>query len=112
MGSFLQRPFTAHVTYKVGACRYVHGDVLIAAAPSTSFLFRSEAVWPSESCDHCVRRGVIDALLEAGFDRDFGAHFVLKQVRWHEIDSCEVGFYNAAKLATAQILEGGETVVR
>lgn len=58
-----------------------------------------------------MRKGIIDALTEAGFDAEFTAHFVLKEIRGHEIDSCEAGFYNAARLATAQILEGGGTVV-
>ena len=107
MSSSLQRPSTAHVEYKQGACHIIRGDVVISAAPASgTFLFRSEVTWPAESCAHSVRKGIIAALTDAGFDSDFAAHFVLKEIRWHEIDSCEAGFYNAAKLAAAQILEG------
>ena len=101
----LQKPLTAHAEYKKVACHIVYGDVVISALPSSHFSFRSEAVWPAESCEHSVRKGILDALASAGLDSQFAAEFVLTEIRWHEIDSCESGYYNAAKLATAEILD-------
>jgi hypothetical protein len=103
----LKESVTATSEYKSGACHVVYGKVVISATPSASFTFRSEAIWPAESCEESIRRGVQDVLTSKGLDSDFGAEFVLNEIDWHEVNSCEAGYYNAAKQATEEILKKG-----
>ena len=100
----LKEPLSVTSMYKRGACHIMYGKVTISAMPAQSFTFSSEASWPAESYESAVRRGVIDGLAESGVSSDFGAAFVLKEIDWHEVDSCESGYYNAAKQATREIM--------
>ena len=101
----LKEPVTVTSEYKVGRCRVIYGKVVISATPAGAFSFASEAVWPRESCEAPVRKGILDALEEAGLGAGFGAAFTLKEIDWHEVDSCEAGYHRAAKQATLEILE-------
>lgn len=101
----LREPVSATAVYKRGACHIIYGRVTLAAEPAPSFTFSSEAFWPAESYEPAVRRGVVDGLAEAGVSSDFGAAFVLKEIDWHHVDSCESGYYNAAKQATLEIMQ-------
>ena len=101
---FLKEHLSATSVYKRGACHVMYGKVTISARPAKSFTFSSEASWPAESYESAVRRGVIDGLAESGVGSDFGAAFVLKEIDWHEVNSCESGYYNAAKQATREIM--------
>ncbi len=100
----LKEPISATAVYKRGACHIMYGKVRISAAPAPSFSFSSEATWPQESCEGAVRRGIADGLAEVGVDAEFGARFVLEEIDWHEVNSCEVGYREAAKQATQEIL--------
>lgn len=100
----LKEPVSATSTYRRGACHLIYGKVTISATPAPSFTFSSEASWPAESYESAVRRGVIDGLAESGVGPDFGAAFVLKEIDWRDVDSCESGYYNAAKQATREII--------
>lgn len=101
----LKEPMSATSVYKRGACHTMYGKVTLSAEPAQSFTFSSEAFWPAESYESAVRRGVVDGLAEAGVSPDFGAAFMLKEIDWHDVDSCESGYYNAAKQATREIMK-------
>ena len=101
----LREPVTVTSEYKVGHCHIIYGKVVISATPADAFSFVSEAVWPAESCEALVRKGILDALEEGGLGTGFGAAFTLKEIGWHEIDSCEAGYHRAAKQATEEILK-------
>ena len=103
----LEKPVSATAEYRRGLCKVDHGSVRLSASPAPSFSFRSVAAWPHESYESFVRSGVLDELAASGFGPEFGAEFVLEEVGWHDIDSCGVGYYNAAKQATAEILMKG-----
>jgi hypothetical protein len=100
----LEKPTSATAEYRRGLCKVDYGSVHLSASPALSFSFRSMATWPHESYESFVRSGVLDGLAASGFGPDFGAEFVLEEVGWHDIDSCGVGYYNAAKQATVEIL--------
>jgi hypothetical protein len=100
----LKEPVSATAVYNKGACHIMYGKVRISAAPAESFSFSSEASWPQESYENAVRRGITDGLAEAGIGTEFGAKFVLEEIEWHEVNSCELGYWEAAKQATQEIL--------
>jgi hypothetical protein len=106
----LEKSITATAEYRRGLCKVAYGSVRISASPASSFSFRSVAAWPRESYESFVRNGVIDGLAAGGVGVDFGAEFVLEEVGWHDIDSCGVGYYHAAKQATEEILVKGRAV--
>ncbi len=85
--------------------RYVHGDVVIDFATSESYRFASEVQWPSDNWTAAVERGAIDGLREAGYDPDQGVQITLREVQVQEVDSCEAGFYKAAKCAARSCRE-------
>ena len=108
----LKESVLATSEYKRGMCHIMYGRVKISATPAPSFSFDSEASWPAESYEGAVRRGVIDGLAEAGMGSEFGAKFVLEEIDWHEVNSCESGYYHAAKQATGEILRLGNIIGR
>jgi hypothetical protein len=85
----------------------MYGKVVLSAKPAASFSFRSVASWPNESYENAVLRGILDILLAADFNSVLGVEFVLEEIDWHEVDSCEFGYYQAARMATEGILKNG-----
>jgi hypothetical protein len=81
--------------------------VHLCGEPATAFAFSSVAEWPSPKCDYTV--AVLDGILDELFAVDLGhvaanAHFTLEKIEWHEVDSCAVAFYHAARGAAREIL--------
>ena len=65
------------------------------------------AEWPSSKCDHTV--AVLDGILDEVFATDLGhvaakVGFILEKIEYHEVDSCNVAFYHAARGAVREIL--------
>ncbi len=85
-------------------CRGLYGKVVVVGFPATNFEFKSKAIWINESYDKAVRKGILDELKNHGLDSNFGGRFVLQEIGWHEVDSCEVAYYEAARKATEEIL--------
>jgi hypothetical protein len=104
----LKEPIRATGEYKRVACHTMYGKVVISATPAASFSFKSIAVWPSENYENAVLRGVLDVLLASDFNSVLGAEFLLEEIDWHDVDSCEFGYYQAARQATEEILKKGQ----
>ncbi|MBC7933479.1 MAG: hypothetical protein H7Z38_23200 [Rubrivivax sp.] len=103
----LKEPVTVTGEYKRAACHGMYGKVVLSAKPAASFSFRPVAIWPSESYENAVLRGILDILLASDFNSVLGAEFVLEEIDWHEVDSCEFGYYQAARTATEEIIKNG-----
>ena len=72
----------------------------LRAEPAVAFGFRSVAKWPSPKYDYSV--AVLDGMLDELFAADLGhgvakVEFTLEEIEWHDIDSCAVAFYFAAR---------------
>lgn len=84
--------------------RSVYAKVVLSASPADSYSFESEAIWPqSDNYEEAIRKGILD-ILSTIPDSELGIRIVLKEIGWHEVNSNEVGFYQAAKLAALGIL--------
>jgi hypothetical protein len=103
----LKEPMTVTGEYKLVSCHSMYGKVVLSARPAASFSFSSVAVWPDESYEQAVIRGILDILLAADFNSVLGVEFLLEEIDWHEMDSCEFGYYRAARNATEEILKNG-----
>ena len=79
--------------------RYVSGSVVLNFSRAAFFSFASEATWPSEDYDAAVREGVEDALRQRLTASDSVA-VVLKSIEWDNVESCAMGFTQAAFAAT------------
>ncbi len=103
----LKEPVITIGEYKRVACHTMYGKVVLFATSAASFSFKSIATWPNESYESAVLRGILDVLLASNFNSVLGVEFVLKEIDWHEVDSCEFGYYQAARKATEEILKKG-----
>lgn len=80
---------------------YIRGD------PAAEFSFTSVAEWPGPKCDYTV--AVLDGILDELFAMGIGhvparVQFTLEKIEWHDVDSCGVAFYHAARGAVREIL--------
>jgi len=96
--------FAVTSEYKRATWHNLYGKVVISVAPATSFLFRSEAVWPLRSYDEAVLKGIRDVLDVSEFYSRIGAEFVLLEIGWRDEESYWDSYYNAARKATEEIL--------
>jgi hypothetical protein len=81
--------------------------VYLRGEPARAFAFTSIAEWPSPEGDYTV--AVLDGILDELFAVDLGqvpaqVQFTLEKIEWHDVDSCAVAFYHAARGATREIL--------
>jgi hypothetical protein len=81
--------------------------VYLLGEPAEEFGFTSIADWPSSECDYTT--AVLDGILDELFATDLGhiparVKFTLERIEWHDVDSCAVAFYNAARGAVRDIL--------
>lgn len=79
--------------------RIVAGDVTLGVEGSAEHpAFHSAAQWPQENLEGFVIEGIADAMYQfAG--APVGVSVTLKEVGWHEVNSCGSGFYFAAREA-------------
>lgn len=74
-------------------------------APSECFNFESLAKWPSiDNYDDAVLEAVLDVFLTSS-NPFLGIAVALTSIEWHEIDSCYLGYYLAAKAVAESIIE-------
>jgi hypothetical protein len=81
--------------------------VYLRGEPAKEFAFSSIAKWPYPKCDYTI--AVLDGILDELFAADLGhvagkVHFTLEKIEWHDVDSCAVAFYHAARGAVREIL--------
>jgi len=87
-------------SYRQATGQNLYGVVRLSASPAATFSFRSDVQeWPGRNHERAVREGILDAL--AG---QTGA-FVLLGVCGPPSQAHRDAFYEAAKLATAMILQ-------
>src|SRR5688572_32787 len=78
--------------------------VVLAARPAKRFDFVSRVVWPDrDNYESAVREAALDVLLCSGSYNATGVALSLEEIRWHDIDSCAVAFYHAARSAVSEI---------
>lgn len=81
--------------------------VYLRGEPATAFAFASVAEWPTPKCDYS--NAVLDGILDELFATDLAhvaanTRFTLERIEWHDVDSCAVAYYYAARGATREIL--------
>jgi hypothetical protein len=79
----------------------IHGE------PASEFAFESHATWPNPRDDytHAVLDGILDELYASGLGHIVAkVHFTLEAIEWHDVDSCAIAFYHAARGAAREIL--------
>ena len=81
--------------------------VYLRGEPATEFTFTSVAEWSGPNCDYTI--AVLDGILDELFAVDLGhvparVKFTLERIEWHDVDSCAVAFYRAARGAVREIL--------
>ena len=80
--------------------KYVHGGVRLRFDSSQPYSFESRAQWPEgENYEAWVRAAVESVLSErcGSLDR---CRVVLEDIVWDEVNSCALGFEQAARVAT------------
>jgi hypothetical protein len=87
-----------------------HGQfavVYLRGEPGGAFAFESIAEWPGPECDYtsAVLDGILDELFATGLGHVLAkVHFTLEKIEWHDVDSCAVAFYYAARGAVREVL--------
>ncbi|MBI2809152.1 MAG: hypothetical protein HYX68_29570 [Planctomycetes bacterium] len=81
--------------------------VQLRGEPASDFAFRSRVNWLVRGADYST--AVLDGILDELFASNLGhvvakVHFTLEAIEWHEVDSCAVAFYHAARGAVREIL--------
>lgn len=81
--------------------------VQIRGEPAGDFAFQTRVTWPQSRMDYST--AVLDGILDELFASDLGyvvakVHFTLEEIEWHDVDSCAVAFYHAARGAVREIL--------
>ncbi len=107
----LREPRSVSEKYlRITGPRCLYGEIVLRAAPSQTFEFKSEVTWPypGDNYDNYVLEGILDTLLSDNLRYVLGASFVLEQIKWHEVDSCAIAYYHAARQATEKILGRGK----
>lgn len=90
--------------YKKYIGRYLYAKVVISASNADEFSFESEAEWKQEDYTQAVLNGILDVLFSYRSTPILKGAFVLKEIGWDDIDSAEIAFYRAARMATIGIL--------
>ena len=86
--------FSRHLGPRIEAA-----GVTLDLCTSEEYSFMSKVKWPDADYTSAVERGARDGLTESGIDPDQGVSITLKEISFHEVDSCERAFYLAAKCA-------------
>lgn len=77
----------------------------MSGAPADEFSFTSSVEWPErDNYDDWVLHAALDVLLCSGPERLTGIALALEEIEWHEVDSCAVAFYWAARKAVQEIV--------
>lgn len=81
--------------------------VHLRGEPATEFAFSSVAEWPTPEDDYTT--AVLDGILDELFAADLGhvaanVRLTLEKIEWHDVDSCAVAFYHAARGAVREIV--------
>lgn len=99
---------TSHFKYSQWLGSRSHFAVVyLRGEPAQDFTFRSHADWPEPKCDYTI--AVLDGILDELLANDLGGviagiHFILESIEWHDVDSCEIAYYRAARGAVRDIL--------
>lgn len=102
----IARPVT--VTYKYTRQYGGRGEyavVVLSAHSADEFSFSSKAVWKAEAYTEAVLDGLLSVLLSHRLSPILKGAFVLEEIGWHDIDSCQNAFYQAAKFGTRNLLK-------
>jgi hypothetical protein len=81
--------------------------VQLRGEPAGDFAFESHAVWPNawSDCSTAVLDGILDELFASNLGHVVAKiHFNLEAIEWHDVDSCAVAYYHAARGAVREIL--------
>ena len=89
-----------------GAFAVVH----LRGEQAAEFAFSSVVEWPVPEDDYTT--AVLDGILDELFATDVGhvvanVRFTLEKIEWHDVDSCAVAFYHAARGAVRELLGRG-----
>ncbi len=85
--------------------KYLHGAVKLSFDAMQSYSFKSLAKWPAgESYEEAIRESV-EAVLKERMGSLAMVAVVLQSITWDEVNSCEIGFRNAARAATEAAFE-------
>ena len=81
--------------------------VYMRGEPAAEFSFTSVAEWQGPESDYTL--AVLDGILDELLAVDLGpiparVQFTLEKIEWHDVDSCAVAFYHAARGAVREIL--------
>lgn len=90
---------------KVTGPRALFGWVKLSARPADSFSYLSKVKWPSENYDQAIFLGLFDVLLSVDMYPIFGLSVEVEEIKWHDIDSCYFGYYQAARKAALEIVK-------
>ena len=83
----------------------IQGGVTLSFEPAESYSFCSEAKWPStDDYSDSVRRAVEAVLVRRNGSLPL-VRATLAAIAWHAVDSCELGFYTAARIAAGAAFE-------
>ena len=89
--------------------RSIYGEVTLSAAPATDFSYMSAVRWPTGEqvslYEDCVLDGILDTLFTHRHNPILGLSVTLDSIGWHDIDSCAIGYYQAARQAMLRILD-------
>jgi translation elongation factor EF-G len=103
----------AHATeeWKRFTGRAHYAKVTLRAYPAMSFEFLSApGAWPNKESEYeyepYVLDGIVSELLAGAGPAVIGVRVVLESTTVHEVESNSNAFYQAARLATAQLLNG------
>jgi hypothetical protein len=95
---------TAVGVHDIRACGPGYGKVVLKASPSAEFSFSSAAYWPRESYEAAVFSGIVDTIRKRGHTELIAWKFLLTEIDWDDVRSCESSYYQAACEATDEIL--------
>jgi len=102
----INSPITVEEKFiKITGPRALFGWVKISAQPADSFSYISRAKWPSDSYDKAIFLGLFDVLVSQDMHPIFGLSIEVEEIKWHEIDSCYFGYYQAARKAALNIVK-------
>ena len=104
----INAPITVEEKFvKVTGPRALFGWVKVSAQPADSFSYHSKVKWPSDNYDQAIFLGLFDVLLSRDMYPILGLSLEIEEIKWHEIDSCYFGYYQAARKAALEIVKSG-----
>ena len=107
----LKRPIEITEEYNVHTGGHImYGKVTLFAEPNEEFEFSSIVEWPegSESYEEYILYGVLDTLFTQTMTPILGVSITLRSIGYHEVDSCAIGYYKAARVAVKRIIQPKE----